>query len=142
VGLVADVHGSSLATDIKPTIYVPYSQVQDETMKGINGWFVTSFVLRTAERANVAESDIAKAAEAAITSVDPEVPASKFATMQSFIDRNVAAPGFSPDLQEHLPLLPCFLLSLVSWPASLSGSVNDSRDWRPHGAGRPTVHNS
>jgi predicted permease len=94
VGLVANVHDSSLAAGINPTIYVPYSQVEDKTMKAINGWFVTTFVLRTAERANVAESDIAKASEAAITSVDPEVPASKFATMQSFIDRNVAAPRF------------------------------------------------
>jgi predicted lysophospholipase L1 biosynthesis ABC-type transport system permease subunit len=88
------MHDSSLASDIKPTIYVPYAQVEDETMKAINGWFVTTFVLRTADRAGVAESDIAKASSAAITAVDPEVPASKFATMQSFIDRNVAAPRF------------------------------------------------
>ena len=94
VGLVANMHDSSLASDIKPTIFVPYAQVEDETMKAINGWFVTTFVLRTADRAGVAESDIAKASSAAITAVDPEVPASKFATMQSFIDRNVAAPRF------------------------------------------------
>jgi hypothetical protein len=94
VGLVANMHDSSLASDIRPTIYVPYAQVEDETMKAINGWFVTTFVLRTAGRAGVAESDIAKASSAAITAVDPEVPASKFATMQSFIDRNVAAPRF------------------------------------------------
>jgi predicted permease len=94
VGLVANMHDSSLASDIRPTIYIPYAQVEDETMKAINGWFVTTFVLRTADRAGVAESDIAKASSAAITAVDPEVPASKFATMQSFIDRNVAAPRF------------------------------------------------
>ena len=94
VGLVANMHDSSLASDVKPTIYVPYAQVEDETMKAINGWFVTTFVLRTADRAGVAASDIAKASSAAITDVDPEVPASKFATMQSFIDRNVAAPRF------------------------------------------------
>jgi ABC-type antimicrobial peptide transport system permease subunit len=55
---------------------------------------VTTFVLRTAARAGVAESDIAKASSPAITAVDPEVPASEFATMQSFTDRNVAAPRF------------------------------------------------
>ena len=94
VGLVANVHDSSLAADIKPTIYLPYAQVADERMKAINGWFVTTFVLRTVDRSDVAVPDIAKASEAAIASVDPEVPTSKFATMQSFIDRNVAAPRF------------------------------------------------
>jgi predicted permease len=94
IGLVANVHDSSLAAGIAPTVYTPYTQVDDEMMKTINGWFATTFVLRTAERGSAADPDVAAAAAAAIASVDPEVPASKFAPMQSFIDKDVAAPRF------------------------------------------------
>jgi len=94
IGLVANVHDSSLAAGIAPTVYTPYTQVDDETMKTINGWFPTTFILRTVERGNTPDPDIAAAASAAIAAVDPEVPASKFAPMQSFIDHDVAAPRF------------------------------------------------
>lgn len=94
IGLVANVHDASLAAGIAPTVYTPYTQIDDETMKTINGWFATTFVLRTVERGNAPDPDIAAAASAAIAAVDPEVPASKFAPMQSFIDHDVAAPRF------------------------------------------------
>jgi hypothetical protein len=113
VGLVANMHDSSLASDIKPTIFVLYAQVKDKTMKAINGWFVTTFVLRTADRAGVAESDVAKASSVAITAVDLEVLASKFATMQSFIDRTSPPRAFSFGLREHSPPLLCSSGSLV-----------------------------
>jgi len=94
IGLVANVHGSSLTDVIAPTIYVPYAQVDDESMKTINGWFATTFVLRTVERGNSPAPEIATAVSAAVTAVDPEVPVSKFVPMQSFIDDNIAAPRF------------------------------------------------
>jgi predicted permease len=94
IGLVANVHDASLAAGIAPTVYTPYAQVDDETMKTINGWFATTFVLRTVERGNTPDPDIAAAVASAIAAVDPEVPVSKFATMQSFIDHDVAAPRF------------------------------------------------
>jgi predicted lysophospholipase L1 biosynthesis ABC-type transport system permease subunit len=70
------------------------AQANDETVKMLNGWFPTTFVIRTQERAGAADPDIAKAAEAAIAAVDPEVPAANFAPMQSFVDHSVAAPRF------------------------------------------------
>jgi predicted permease len=94
IGLVANVHNYSLADQIRPTIYVPYAQVGDETMKSVNGWFATTFVLRTAQSGDSRDPDIAAAAAAAITKVDPEVPVSAFVPMQSFIDSSVAAPRF------------------------------------------------
>ena len=95
IGIVANVHDDSLAGDIEPTIYVPYTQVDDESMKAINGWFPTTFVLRTAERPEEQpDLNIAAAASATVAAVDPEVPASKFASMQSFMDTNVATPRF------------------------------------------------
>jgi predicted permease len=89
VGVVADSHGRTIADVIRPTVYEPFAQVDDGTMKMINGWFSTSFVIRVAGDASVA----AEAARA-LHEADPEVPVGKFATMQSFVDRTVAAPRF------------------------------------------------
>ena len=94
IGLVSNVHNYSLAGSIRPTIYVPYAQVDDETMKAINGWFATTFILRTANTGDSRDPDVAAAASAAVTKADPEVPVSKFSTMQSFVDSSVAAPRF------------------------------------------------
>ena len=92
-GLVADVRTSSLAGGIPPMIYVPFAQMSDETVKAVNGWFPTTFVLRTVDQ-GAPTPDLSAAVAAAISAVDPEVPPSKFAAMQSFIDRTVAAPRF------------------------------------------------
>ena len=94
IGLVSNVHNYSLADSIRPTIYVPYAQVDDETMKTINGWFATTFVLQTANSGDSRDPDVAAAASAVVTKVDPEVPVSTFTTMQSFVDSSVAAPRF------------------------------------------------
>jgi len=122
VGLVANVHDASLAAGISPTVYVPYAQVDDETMKTINGWFATTFVLRTIERGNTPDPDIAAAASAAISAVDPEVPASKFASMQSFIDHDVAAPRFFSWLAAAFALF-ALLLTLIGLFGLLSYQV-------------------
>ncbi len=103
IGIVANAHDRDLASAVRATIYHPISQVSDETMRMINGWFPTTFVLRSKEHpqrrdgwdaAEVVDAELAAAAAAAVASVDPEVPTSKFAPMQSFIDRTVAAPRF------------------------------------------------
>ena len=103
IGVVANAHNRDLAGAVSITVYHPFSQISDEAMRMINGWFPTTFVLRSAEHpqgragwgsAEMAEPGLAAAAAAAITSIDPEVPPSKFAAMQSFIDRTVAAPRF------------------------------------------------
>lgn len=122
VGLAANVHDASLAAGISPTVYVPYAQVDDETMKTINGWFATTFVLRTIERGNTPDPDIAAAASAAISAVDPEVPASKFASMQSFIDHDVAAPRFFSWLAAAFALF-ALLLTLIGLFGLLSYQV-------------------
>jgi predicted permease len=94
IGLTASVHDRAIVDQIRPTVYLPLAQMPDAEIKAINGWFPTTFVIRTDERAGLPDSDVARAAEAAIAAVDPEVPAAKFAPMQSFIDKSVAAPRF------------------------------------------------
>jgi predicted permease len=89
VGVVADSHDRALAGPVRPTAYEPFTQVNDEAMKAINGWFPTSFVIRVA-------GDVPVAADAAraLHDADPEVPIGKFVQMQSFVDKEVAAPRF------------------------------------------------
>lgn len=89
VGVIADVHDRVLAGPMRPTVYEPFAQVSDGTMNMINGWFPTSFVIRVA-----GDVPIAQDAARALHDADPEVPVGKFAGMQSFVDREVAAPRF------------------------------------------------
>jgi predicted permease len=89
IGVAGDVHNRSLASEIRPTWYVPYRQVDDKAMGTINGWFPTSFVIRVA-----GDASIAAEVERAMHEVNAEVPVGKFAEMQSFIDSAVAAPRY------------------------------------------------
>ena len=122
IGLIADVHDSSLAEPAGPTVYVPYTQISDKTVKAINGWFATTFVLRTSATGNAPEPDLSRAAAAAVSGVDPEVPASKFAPMQSFIDRTVAAPRFFSGLVSAFALF-ALLLTVIGLFGLLSYQV-------------------
>lgn len=94
VGIVANVHNSSLADTIRPTAYVPFAQIDDPSMKMINGWFSTTFLLRAVERPDGVDPNLAKAATAAVTAVNPEVSVAKFSSMQGFVDSSIAAPRF------------------------------------------------
>jgi predicted permease len=94
IGVTANAHNQSLADHIRPTAYLPIAQVADDTTKMINGWFPTTFVIRAQERAGTPDPDMVKSAEAAVAAVDADVPAAKFAPMQSFVDKSVAAPKF------------------------------------------------
>jgi predicted permease len=89
IGVVADVHDRSLTSNMRPTWYVPYRQVDDKAMQTINGWFPTSFVIRVS-----GDAPIAIEVEKALHDANPEVPIAKFRGMQSFVDDSVAAPRF------------------------------------------------
>lgn len=93
IGVTANVRNQSVAGSLRPTVYVPYTQISDDVAKMLNGWFATTFVLRVAEHDGM-DAGIGAAAASAVTEVDPEVPAAKFAPMQGFIDKSVAAPRF------------------------------------------------
>jgi predicted permease len=89
VGVVADAHDRALAGPVRPTVYEPYAQVDDKTMKAINGWFPTSFLIRVG-----GDAPVAAEAARALHDADSEVPVGKFVPMQSFVDETVAAPRF------------------------------------------------
>lgn len=94
VGVVADVHAKSLAAPSEAMVYVPYSQADDETTVTINDWFPTTFVVRVGSQDDAHRPEMAKAAISAVSSVDPTMPISRFSSMQSFIDQDLAAPKF------------------------------------------------
>lgn len=89
VGVVADTHSRSLAQSPQVTIYAPFEQVSDHLMKIINGWFPTTFVVRLS-----GDMDMAAVVQQAVSNADPEIPVARLTTMQSVIDRSVAAPRF------------------------------------------------
>jgi predicted permease len=89
VGVAADVHSHSLAERLGVVTYVPFEQMSDEMTKIVNGWFPTTFVMRTA-----ADIDVAAAVAKAVGDADPEMPVAKLSTMQSVVDKTVSGPRF------------------------------------------------
>ena len=55
----------------------------------MNGWFSTSFAIRTSGRVNLAES-----AQQAVSQADPDIPVARFTSMQTVIDDTMRAPRF------------------------------------------------
>ena len=93
VGVVAPVHLGSLADAQAPTVYLPLGQMDDQTASMLNGWFPVSFALRVRPVGN-SDPDLAHAAAAIVSAVDPDVAVSKFVPMQSFVEDSYAAPRF------------------------------------------------
>jgi predicted permease len=89
VGVVADAQMHSLLEAQGIVIYAPVAQLADHETGMINGWFPTTFAVRTAARIGVAE-----AAQQAVERADPEIPIARLTTMQSVIDSTTEAPRF------------------------------------------------
>jgi ABC-type antimicrobial peptide transport system permease subunit len=93
VGVVGDAHSHSLAEPPALLIYESFQQQPDTTMKALNGWFRTSFAIRSA-----AEVDLAAAVQRAIHGADAGIPISRYTTMQAIIDHSLARPRFFSSL--------------------------------------------
>jgi len=89
VGVVADVQQHSLVESQGIVLYGPMVQLDDEFMGTINGWFPTTFAIHTAAHVNLAE-----VAQRAVAQADPEIPVTKFTTMQAVIDDTIQTPRF------------------------------------------------
>lgn len=89
VGVVADVQMHSLLESEGLAIYAPIAQINDHVTWMINGWFPTSFAVRTAAHVNLAE-----AVQQAVERADPEIPVARLTTMQSVIDSTIEEPRF------------------------------------------------
>lgn len=89
IGVVADTHTHSLIDNGNVVVYAPMAQLSDEFTGILNGWFPTTFAVRTA-----AHVDLAQAAQQAVERADPQIPIARFATMQSVIDSTMNEPRF------------------------------------------------
>lgn len=93
VGVVADAHSHSLAEPPALLAYEPFRQQSDKTFKTLNGWFPTSFAIRSAST-----TDLAGAVRQTIHEADAGMPVSRFTTMQAMIDGSLARPRFLSSL--------------------------------------------
>jgi predicted permease len=89
IGVAADTHTHSLVETGNVLIYAPMSQLSDEFTGIMNGWFPTSFAIRTATNVN-----LAAVVQQAVDAADPGIPVARLATMQSVIDSTIEAPRF------------------------------------------------
>jgi len=89
VGVVPDVQMHSLVESQGIEIYGPLVQLSDDFTGIINGWFPTTFAVRTAAHVNIAE-----AAQRAVERADPEIPIARMSTMQAVIDSTIEEPRF------------------------------------------------
>jgi putative ABC transport system permease protein len=81
VGIVGDVKDRGLAEENPPEIYLPNTQIPVYSM---------DVVLRTA----VSPLTLARAAEAAVHEIDPELPVARMQTLQQVVARSLSEPRF------------------------------------------------
>ncbi|HEX9886160.1 MAG TPA: ABC transporter permease, partial [Longimicrobiales bacterium] len=81
VGVVANVRSSSLAADGRETLYVPYI---------LNSWFPLTYVLRTRTGAEA----IVPLIRGEVAVLDPDVPVSDLATLESYVTNAMSQTRF------------------------------------------------
>jgi predicted permease len=89
VGVVADVQMHSLVETQGIVIYGPMTELSDASTGTVNGWFPTTFAMRT-----IANVNLAAEAERAVEQADPEIPIARLSTMQAVIDSTINEPRF------------------------------------------------
>lgn len=89
VGVVADVQNHSLVETQGMLVFAPMAQLSNEFTGILNGWFPTTFAIRTSAHVNLTQ-----VAQQAVAEADPEIPVAKLSTMQAVIDSTIEAPRF------------------------------------------------
>jgi predicted permease len=89
VGVAPDVQMHSLVESQGVVIYGPIAQLSDHLTGTINGWFPTTFAVRTA-----AHVSLASAVQQAVVRADPEIPVARLTTMQAVIDSTIGETRF------------------------------------------------
>ena len=89
VGVAPDVQMHSLVETQGIVIYGPITQLSDDFTGIVNGWFPTTFAVRSA-----AHVDLAAAAQRSVERADPEIPIARLTSMQAVIDSTIEEPRF------------------------------------------------
>jgi putative ABC transport system permease protein len=106
VGVVGDLHDLSLATPIKPAVYLPYTQTPGALWNGMQRSLVV-----VAQTAGDPHASI-KAIHAAVMSVDASLPFASEYTMDQLLHSSVAAARFNTLLLSALGTIALLLASV------------------------------
>ena len=87
VGVVSDVHETSLERPTPPVIFVPVKQMPDKITAFSNRLFLTSILVRSRKQA-----DVSGPISAALSSADPNLPVASFRPMTQVVHASIARP--------------------------------------------------
>lgn len=119
IGIVADARSHSLAEPPALLAYEPFRQQSDKTIKTLNGWFRTSFAIRSN-----ADIDMAAAVQQSIHEADAGIPISRYTTMQAMIEGSLSRPKFLSSLSISFALF-ALLLTVIGLFGLLSYQVSE-----------------
>ena len=131
VGVVGDVEQHSGLADlgplaVEPTVYMPATQLPDGYFQTIHTWFPPKWVIR----ANGPAGSLAAQIQAAVASVDSELPITKFQTVDDLQARITRGQRYNAALFSILAGLGLLLAAI-----GLSGLISQSIAQRTHELG-------
>jgi len=134
VGVVGDVEQHSGLADlgplaVEPTVYVPATQLSDGYFQVIHTWFPPKWVIRADPRVTPA-GNLAAQIQAAVASVDPLLPITKFQTVDDLQARITRGQRYDAALFSMLAGLGLLLAAI-----GLSGLISQSIAQRTHELG-------
>ena len=89
VGVASDIKEIAVDQSAAPTLYVPTAQMPDGLMRFMNRWFLTSWIVRTNGRV-----DLASTLRRAVNAIDPQLPLSNVRTMTQVASSTLAPQRF------------------------------------------------
>ncbi len=123
-GVVGDVQqhsglsGSAGPISVEPTVYTPMAQTSPRFLYGIHRWFTPKWVVRS----NAAPARIAPRIQAAIATVDPELPLSHFQAMEDIRDLYLKQHRYASALFAALAAI-ALVLAAIGLYALISDSI-------------------
>jgi putative ABC transport system permease protein len=110
VGVVGDVHSSSLASASQPQLYLPLAQFNQSVMTVV-------------VKSTIAQAELVAAAKANVKALDPSLPLAKIQTMEDVLSAATTRPRFSALLLALFAGL-ALLLALVGISGSVAWAVS------------------
>ncbi|HUI53340.1 MAG TPA: ABC transporter permease [Bryobacteraceae bacterium] len=131
VGVVGDVQQHSGLADlgplaVEPTVYMPPTQLPDGYFQMIHTWFPPKWVVRASGPAGTLAAQI----QAAVAGVDPQLPITKFQTVDDLQSRITSGQRYDAALFSILAGLGLLLAAI-----GLSGLISQSVAQRTHDLG-------
>ena len=118
LGVVSDIKEMGADQATLPTVYVPTSQVGNGTAAATNRWFLTSWIIRTAEP--IKNED---AFRQALKEIDPDLPVARIRPMTEVVSGTITEQRFTATMMTAFAAL-AMLLTVVALYGVLSYQVN------------------